>query len=680
MTPTYFCGLSSDVGNALIADADEQLVPDVLKQARVSKRKEGSTDPATPAMMLFWTVHALSRFSDDEELHHANTHPNELSSHHYRHSLQIAVNSTPNDRTDSTKTALPSDRATSDSPTFASNTLVNNSDSIVRHSRRLLSVLYLLITRPRPTSFPWNNRPSQLSESEVDASFQPPPRFIDENEKFNISLFDEADVVQIVASLRRCRAVDLSDVLLFDEACYFMERIITSDVVSMSFRWKLDYLLSFEKRHQMMSRLSSDPSPSSIQVRSKHYLSPLAITFGSLLSIFRGCDYPSALKELITVDFDSSPHNMSDQLNPAFFLNHTSHTPKRRLSFFPMDLMFERYLRNDPESLLRGWVDVSDCTPRKFLLAPFVGLHSLLLRCPKLNLHETALRHLMSMFIVNASGQDTTQANILNLFNCYPPPRLLDTLLSHPPLLGTSFIIRMFLLTSFVSFGVFTAPFGACSSLAQVFKILTPFNQNPTQYELSWLSGVVGEGVVSLHWLSIPAHFDSPLLCHLPSLAGAQRGVLQTLSSHSGIPSLVAPLTTESFTTSITSHSRQNLPSGEFVRLLALTVHFMQSDDFHSSANKYTLLRPLTPFLLSPIPAVVSAAFEFIHRFVSVSSDAVRIELVKRGLLDHVVFAVSNSSFLDDYEKGVAVIGILLDTIRRDHLKNEMTFFDFDHY
>ncbi|KAK2953881.1 hypothetical protein BLNAU_11141 [Blattamonas nauphoetae] len=44
----------------------------------------------------------------------------------------------------------------------------------------------------------------------------------------------------------------------------------------------------------------------------------------------------------------------------------------------------------------------------------------------------------------------------------------------------------------------------------------------------------------------IPSHFDSPLLFHLPSLAGAQRGVLQTLSSHSGIPSLSTSQNTDS--------------------------------------------------------------------------------------------------------------------------------------
>ncbi|KAK2953870.1 hypothetical protein BLNAU_11130 [Blattamonas nauphoetae] len=101
-----------------------------------------------------------------------------------------------------------------------------------------------------------------------------------------------------------------------------------------------------------------------------------------------------------------------------------------------------------------------------------------------------------------------------------------------------SFITWFYCLSCFVSFGVLTAPFGACSSLAKVFKLLAPFDSNQDQDELNVLRRV-GEIVVSLHWFGIPSHFDSPLLCHLPSLAGAQRGILQTLSSHSGIPSLV---------------------------------------------------------------------------------------------------------------------------------------------
>ncbi|KAK2961662.1 hypothetical protein BLNAU_3460 [Blattamonas nauphoetae] len=140
-----FCVLSSDVGNAMVAGADEQILgsPPIVQNCELSSEAKmrlnrslkhrsdvdsgqcpswtdnewkgmiGSNPQGAVQMTLLedsmitrflalWTVHALNRFSDDEELHHANTPPNELSSQHCRHSLQIAVHSTPNDRMDCT--------------------------------------------------------------------------------------------------------------------------------------------------------------------------------------------------------------------------------------------------------------------------------------------------------------------------------------------------------------------------------------------------------------------------------------------------------------------------------------------------------------------------------------------------------------------------------------------------
>ncbi|KAK2960700.1 hypothetical protein BLNAU_4355 [Blattamonas nauphoetae] len=301
----------------------------------------------------------------------------------------------------------------------------------------------------------------------------------------------------------------------------------------------MDFLHSFEKRNQMMSRLSNDSSLSSELGGSGLNVTPLKIILCSFLSVFCGCTFPSALTELITIDLDSSPLKMYRQVNPAFYLNHTSIDPKHRKSVFPMDLMFERYLRDKPSNLVEGWPDPNLCISRKFLHTPFVGLHALLLRNSKLNLSLEALENIIFMFFDDISFQDTTSAEILSLFEHYPPPCFFDTLLSTPHIIRADHDILIGLLNVFHSFGVFTASFGACSSLAQIFKTLAPFDSNPDENELNLLSDV-GEIVLSLHWLNIPPRFDSPLLCHLPSLAGAQRGVLQTLSSHSGIPSLIA--------------------------------------------------------------------------------------------------------------------------------------------
>ncbi|KAK2941733.1 hypothetical protein BLNAU_23355 [Blattamonas nauphoetae] len=361
-----------------------------------------------------------------------------------------------------------------------------------------------------------------------------------------------------------------------------------------------------------------------------YLMSALAIFFGSFLSVFRGCDFPSALTELITSDLDFSPHNWSYCVAPDFYLNHTSINPKHRHSFFPMDLMFERYLRNNPGSILIGVPYLSQCTPRKFLSIPCVGLHSLLLRCLQLNLDQQTLANLTGMFFDEVSFQDATQAEIQNLFAFFPPPRFIDTLLSTPQLVRSTIDIWLWFISIFDNFGVFTTPFGACSSLAEVFKMLSPFDSNPYQNETNWLNQV-GEMVVSLHWLSIPTHFDSPLLCHLPSLAGAQRGVLQTLSSHSGIPSLVTPPSWESFEKGVRAVWNENRFFHNHLRTLTLTVRYMDSVPFHSSLFKRLAVETLAADLLSPFPALMSAAFEFFHRFVSVSSDAVRIELVKQA-------------------------------------------------
>ncbi|KAK2953866.1 hypothetical protein BLNAU_11126 [Blattamonas nauphoetae] len=682
----------------------------------------------------------------------------------------------------STQISLPSSQWSSNSRTVASEQACFHTDSIVCHSQQVLLTLHTILTRPHPTSFSWNNRPSFTPESVLDAYVNQFPDFFDLNEIFDISLFDDTDDRKVVASLNRCHAVlnatqstkciadvdnfqllllsglrssnhavqikcfnlffeigtvlqiahdpreqrfedlrmafrdgtlwekitllklwarwffvttrignakpmneadfdfdgflaaDVSDIRLFDHASQFLANLLFCDATSISLKWKLDFVFQFEKRNQMMSRLSIDPSSSSEQKRSRHFQSSLAYTLGSILSIYCGCDFPSELTELITIDLNLSPQNLWNRVNPAFFLNHTSIAPKSRHSFFPMDLMFERTLRDDPDAFFERQADLDFCTSRAFLHTPNVGLHSLLLRCPTLNLDQHSLFHLLLILFLDID-LDSTPDDLRTLFGYFPPPRLFDTLLSSPRLVRTTFDIWVHFLIIFVGFGVLTAPFGACSSLAKVFKLLAPFDSNQDQDELNVLSQAE-EIVVSLHWLSIPSHFDSPLLCHLPSLAGAQRDVLQTLCSHSGIPSLFKPNTFNSHS-GISSLVIPQLPLRERLRLLSQCVHQMASVGFRTSNIAVIIVEFLTTSLLSPYPAVVSVTLEIFHRFVSISSDAVRMLLVRKGLLDRVVLAVSNSSFLDDYEKGIAVIGILLSTIRRAHQTNTMRTFDF---
>ncbi|KAK2942319.1 hypothetical protein BLNAU_22769 [Blattamonas nauphoetae] len=81
--------------------------------------------------------------------------------------------------------------------------------------------------------------------------------------------------------------------------------------------------------------------------------------------------------------------------------------------------------------------------------------------------------------------------------------------------------------------------------------------------------------------------------------------------------------------------------------------------------------------LLTPVPAEVSVFLEFVKRFVFVGSEATMMEMARFGMQDIVIRAVSESSFLEDYENGICVIGILLRSIRDFEKNQEMADHDF---
>ncbi|KAK2957741.1 hypothetical protein BLNAU_7175 [Blattamonas nauphoetae] len=511
----------------------------------------------------------------------------------------------------STQTSLPSQHSSSDSQILTSDQLLFHSDSVVHHSRHLLSAIQLHLTRHHPTSFTWDIRQSIRFESALVGSRRLKPQLIDQNERFDTSLFAETDDHKLVASLIRCRDVvkatkstkcivnvhnfrsfvfagltssnsaiqlecfnlfrqigdllptvddprssrfvslrtafydgtnvekdalfqlwerwlsfrhdegqkkimnetdfdfnaflttDLSNKTHFLDACCFVWMIYYEPGVSMSFQWKLDFLLQFEKRHKMMLRVSR---------LSRIDLNYLTVHLGSVLSVFRGCDFPSALTELIAADSDPIKLQLSRTVNPAVFLCHTSIAPNHRHSFFQMDLVFERFLRDDPDAFFTKYADPILCTSRKFLFTPYVGLHSLLLRSPVLNLDKPGPLPLLTMLYVE-TDPGASRLDIIDLFAVFPPPRLVDIVFSSPKVVQPTSDIWLCFLIFARDFATFAAPFGACSSLAKLFKMLAPFDLNPKQDVLDVL-WVVGEIVVSLHWLNFPAHFDPP---HLPS-------------------------------------------------------------------------------------------------------------------------------------------------------------------
>ncbi|KAK2950511.1 hypothetical protein BLNAU_14504 [Blattamonas nauphoetae] len=88
-----------------------------------------------------------------------------------------------------------------------------------------------------------------------------------------------------------------------------------------------------------------------------------------------------------------------------------------------------------------------------------------------------------------------------------------------------------------------------------------------------------------------------------------------------------------------------------------------------SSASVYSrcgLTTRLCRLLISPVPSIVSLVLAFLARLVHLSDKRGKMEMVLLGVIDYVVVAVSQSSFLEDYENGIALIGDLLRAVRQD--------------
>ncbi|KAK2959008.1 hypothetical protein BLNAU_6024 [Blattamonas nauphoetae] len=376
----------------------------------------------------------------------------------------------------------------------------------------------------------------------------------------------------------------LGDAQLLERATLFVWGVFSSATVSMSFQWKLDFILRFEKRNQMMSRLSSAPNLTSI-------------ILSSFMSLLHGYTFPSTMTDRIITDVHASPHRFQKGLGTSFFLSHTSIAPKHRRSFFPMDLAFERCLRDSPESFLDERPQMTVCRKRTFLNTPLVAFHSLLVRSIPLRFDPRKFSIFLDMF-VNQVGHDTKRSEIYSLFGSFPPPHLLDTLLSSSHLARTSDGVWTGFFQFFDDFGGTTAPFGAVSSLTKLFKMLTPLDSSSSQYDLDLL-GRVGELVVLHHWFTFPPGFDSPLICHLPSLARAQRGLVQTLSLHFGIPSLVTPLTHNLFHESVARLVNEDNAIHNQFRILSLSLRYLSSKGLPLSF----FLSPRTSFFptLQPI-------------------------------------------------------------------------------
>ncbi|KAK2959931.1 hypothetical protein BLNAU_5128 [Blattamonas nauphoetae] len=177
---------------------------------------------------------------------------------------------------------------------------------------------------------------------------------------------------------------------------------------------------------------------------------------------------------------------------------------------------------------------------------------------------------------------------------------------------------------------------------------------------------------MSLEWLNIPTGFGS-------ALAYSNTFLSHDLHNYSSPPIPPPDMLNSSVTPTIVLWSSSKLVTvvdgrvtriGSFIRDLR-----------HSNANTIVFDQRKLPFfckmMLSPVPVEVSVALEAVKRVVSVSTAGILNVMVCWGMFDIVIRAVSESSFLEDYENGICVIGSLLHCIHDIRIKLDFFIHNF---
>ncbi|KAK2956633.1 hypothetical protein BLNAU_8474 [Blattamonas nauphoetae] len=429
-----------------------------------------------------------------------------------------------------------------------------------------------------------------------------------------------------------------------------------------------DIIFSFEQHQNAVSKIVSffEFAP---QMAGEIYRYPPAVSYCLLLSLLSHREFPPTLTTFLTkhveLDIQIILKVLSENKVILFCHNslnrHTPHPP-------PLDFIFERAIRTCPLDFFLHSptpdVVISTFLPNTALC----GFHSLCRRGVHCDLMENE-RVKRGEHVVNSIWLFSTQfiSDTFHLFLLFPPSLVVRFFL--PILFSEStpshFIdpLRVILLTLLVV----TAPFGDCSSLKELHRSV---NQHITNHDDSSQESFITSHCMSLEWLNIPTGFESALAHsnkHLlvdtnegqttPRISPDESHELSKF--HTTLPAFLSAMV-------VNTRNRIHLTGG-LVR------------DLNLDGAPLLVFEDGTLLFLcnSPIPADVSVVLEFVKRAVHLGSVENVMEMVRLGMIDSVIRAVSESSFLEDYENGVCVIGILLRSIRDTGKKQEMKNHNF---
>ncbi|KAK2958390.1 hypothetical protein BLNAU_6660 [Blattamonas nauphoetae] len=447
---------------------------------------------------------------------------------------------------------------------------------------------------------------------------------------------------------------DLSDMFTFLVSLRLIMAIRRSSVEDKIERAQANHIiLSFERHQQVSSRLDLE-FEDFVQENLGDEFVGMLLSYSLLMTLLVQSDFPSSETTFLTTHPEMDVRFLLPIQHNFVLLCHTSlnqHKPKQP----PLDLLFERTLRTNPLAFFLPFIDPRIDMAHSLLNTSLCGFHALCRRRVHLDLMDTEYVQ-TGKHLINSHRMFTSPfiSDTFLLFLHFPPPLVVRFFLpflwldsSHDFLVDPLRLIMLTLL-------LFTAPFGDCHSLKELFQSVR--HRNNVDHDSSTDVSVTTR-CQKLEWLNIPTGFGSAL---------AHSNPRECFDSFEG---QVRPhdSSDDSFDSS-PFYFRGHLT--DIVRLVTDEIYIVASvvpDLRFKNALLDTLENAIYPVcyraMYSPIPAEVSVLLEFVKRMVSVGSVEFVMEMVRFGMMDIVLRGVSESSFLEDYENGICVIGILLRSI-----------------
>ncbi|KAK2949335.1 hypothetical protein BLNAU_15715 [Blattamonas nauphoetae] len=426
----------------------------------------------------------------------------------------------------------------------------------------------------------------------------------------------------------------------------------------------IQLILSFEQQQHALSRIVSilDDEP---QYLNNRLTCVSLLSYCILISLRSSRDFPIKLTTYLTThpDFDFSQILIIFE-NILLILCHNSQNP-RKPHQPPLDLIFERLLRTNPDHLF-AMSDGKDAgLPNTLVNTSLCGFHAICRRGVHFTLMESELVR-KGQPLLNSFWMFLTPliSDTFNLFLYFPPPLVVRFFL---PVLWLDLDSRFLvdgLKVMMITLLLVTAPFGDNLSLKELFR---SDRHRHDIHDSSADSDFISR-FQSLEWLNIPTGFESALAYSNPHDSfnlNSNQNRLQVS------PNASTPLThIPNIIFQYLSHKTRNMihdicTVGDFVGDLThakIGLIELKCEDFSETLKS----------ILSPVPAEVSVVLEFVRRLVCQCRTRFLMEMVRFGLLDVVLRGVSESSFLEDYENGICVIGILLRSIRDCGNEQEM--------